>query len=196
MSAQRYKIAQTNGYLVYESGAPNFAATIMLDLPAFERLFREHHPHCLAFAVHYTGDPWQAEEVVQLVFSQIWEKREHIHISGSERSYLFTSIRNMAISQWRKQQVRTEKELSFGRLQDDSVQMSLQARELEGRLELALDKLPERCREVFVLSRKEQLKYAEIATVMNISVKTVENQMGKALRILHEELREYLPLIF
>jgi len=168
----------------------------MLDLAAFEKLFREHHSHCLAFAVHYTGDPWEAEEVVQLVFSQLWEKRENIRISGSERSYLFTAIRNMAISQWRKQQVRTEKEVAFGKMQDDSVHLSVQARELEGRLEQALGKLPERCREVFVLSRKEQLKYAEIATVMNISVKTVENQMGKALRILHEELRDYLHLFF
>jgi RNA polymerase sigma-70 factor (ECF subfamily) len=59
---------------------------------------------------------------------------------------------------------------------------------------VALQKLPERCREVFVLSRKQQLKYAEIASVMNISVKTVENQMGKALKILHQELKEYLNL--
>ena len=71
--------------------------------------------------------------------------------------------------------------------------MSLQARELEGKLHRALEKLPERCREVFLLSRKQQLKYAEIASVMNISIKTVENQMGKALKILHQELREYLP---
>lgn len=168
----------------------------MLDLQAFERLFREHHPHCLAFAIHYTGDPYEAEEVVQLVFSQLWEKRESIMINGSERSYLFTAIRNTAISQWRKQNVRAEKELSFGRMQDDIVHLSVQARELEQKLQLALEKLPERCREVFLLSRKEQLKYAEIATVMNISIKTVENQMGKALKILHQELREYLNLFF
>ncbi|RPD39245.1 RNA polymerase sigma-70 factor [Chitinophaga barathri] len=166
----------------------------MLDLHAFERLFREHHAHCLAFAIHYTGDPYEAEEVVQLVFSQLWEKRETIMINGSERSYLFTAIRNTAISQWRKQNVRSEKEQSFGRMQDDTVHMSMQARELEQKLHTALEKLPERCREVFILSRKEQLKYAEIATVMNISVKTVENQMGKALKILHQELREYLNL--
>lgn len=168
----------------------------MLDLQAFERLFREHHAHCLAFAIHYTGDPYEAEEVVQLVFSQLWEKRESILINGSERSYLFTAIRNTAISQWRKQNVRSEKEYSFGQMQDAAVHMSVQARELEQKLQVALEKLPDRCREVFLLSRKEQLKYAEIATVMNISVKTVENQMGKALKILHQELREYLNLFF
>ncbi|QEH43833.1 RNA polymerase sigma-70 factor [Chitinophaga sp. XS-30] len=168
----------------------------MLDLQSFERIFKEHHAHCLAFAIHYTGDPYEAEEVVQLVFSQIWEKREGIAINGSERSYLFTAIRNTAISQWRKQTVRTTKENAFGKMQDPEVHFSIQARELEGKLHLALEKLPERCREVFLLSRKQQLKYAEIATVMNISVKTVENQMGKALKILHHELREYLPLLF
>jgi RNA polymerase sigma-70 factor, ECF subfamily len=166
----------------------------MLELHTFERIFKEHHTHCLAFATHYIGDPYEAEEVVQLVFFQLWEKRAGIAIQGSERSYLFSAIRNTAISQWRKQNVRSEKETSFGKMQDVEVHMSLQARELEGKLEAALEKLPERCREVFVLSRKQQLKYAEIASVMNISVKTVENQMGKALKILHQELKEYLNL--
>ncbi|RPE12882.1 RNA polymerase sigma-70 factor [Chitinophaga lutea] len=166
----------------------------MLDLRTFERLFKEHHPHCIAFAVHYTGDPYDAEEVVQLVFAQLWEKRATIEITGSERSYLFTAIRNTAISQWRKQSVRSEKETSFGQMQEVEVHFSLQAKELEKRLEQALVKLPERCREVFLLSRRQQLKYAEIAAVMDISVKTVENQMGKALKILHQELKEYLHL--
>ncbi|MRG48895.1 RNA polymerase sigma-70 factor [Chitinophaga sp. SYP-B3965] len=166
----------------------------MLELHTFERIFKEHHTHCLAFATHYIGDPYEAEEVVQLVFSQLWEKRASIAILGSERSYLFSAIRNTAISQWRKQNVRSEKETSFGKMQDVEVHLSLQARELENKLEAALEKLPERCREVFVLSRKQQLKYAEIASVMNISVKTVENQMGKALKILHQELKEYLNL--
>ncbi|MGX5820788.1 RNA polymerase sigma-70 factor [Chitinophaga lutea] len=168
----------------------------MLDLTQFERLFRTHHPHCLAFAIHYTGDPWEAEEVVQLVFTQLWEKRDSIVITGAERSYLFTAIRNTAISQWRKQTVRTDKENEFGRGVEGEVHLSLRAKELELKLEEALQKLPERCREVFLLSRRQQLKYAEIATVMGISVKTVENQMGKALRILHTELREFLPLLF
>lgn len=168
----------------------------MLDLASFERIFKEHHTHCLAFAIHYTGDPYEAEEVVQLVFSQLWEKREGIAIAGSERSYLFTAIRNTAISQWRKQSVRSAKENDFGSMQDGEVHFSMQARELEQKLHVALEKLPERCREVFLLSRKQQLKYAEIATVMNISVKTVENQMGKALKILHHELREYLHIFF
>lgn len=166
-----------------------------MELREFEQLFREHHAQCLSFATHYTGDPFEGEEVVQLVFTQLWEKRAVLSITGSVKSYLFTAIRNTAISQWRKQQVRTGKETDFGQMQSPSAEMALQARELERKLHMALEKLPERCREVFVLSRQQNLKYAEIASVMDISVKTVENQMGKALKILHGELKEYLPLL-
>jgi RNA polymerase sigma-70 factor, ECF subfamily len=166
-----------------------------MELREFEKIFKEHHPHCLAFATHYIGDPLNAEEVVQLVFTQLWEKRGSIAITGSVKSYLFTAIRNTAISQWRKQQVRSGKETDFGQLQNTAAENNIQARELERMLHQALEKLPERCREVFVLSRQQHLKYAEIATVMDISVKTVENQMGKALKILHGELKEYLPLV-
>ncbi|UYQ92054.1 RNA polymerase sigma-70 factor [Chitinophaga horti] len=166
-----------------------------MELREFEQIFKEHHPHCLSFAIHYTGDPLEGEEIVQLVFTQLWEKRAAIAITGSVKSYLFTAIRNTAISQWRKQQVRSGKETDFGLSQSTASDNVIQARELERMLHQALQKLPERCREVFVLSRQQHLKYAEIATVMDISVKTVENQMGKALKILHGELKEYLPLI-
>lgn len=166
-----------------------------MELREFEKIFKEYHAHCLAFATHYTGDPLDGEEVVQLVFAQLWEKRAAIAITGSVKSYLFTAIRNTAISQWRKQQVRSDRETGFGQLQTATIESNVQARELEKLLHKALEKLPERCREVFVLSRQQHLKYAEIAVVMDISVKTVENQMGKALKILHGELREYLPLL-
>ena len=72
---------------------------------------------------------------------------------------------------------------------------TVMASELENRIYKALDKLPEQCRLVFKLSRFEELKYAEIAEQLNISIKTVENQMGKALKIMREQLKDYLPLI-
>jgi RNA polymerase sigma-70 factor (ECF subfamily) len=164
----------------------------MLDRHTLEAIFKEHHAHCLAFAVHYTGDAHDAEEVIQQVFLRLWEKRATIEITGGTKSYLFAAIRNTAISNWRKETVRLEKENAAGtfRFADWSVQSPVW--ELERLYQQALDLLPERCREVFVLSRQQQLKYSEIAEVMNISVKTVENQMGKALKILHRELREYL----
>lgn len=167
----------------------------MLELQTFEALFRENHAHCLAFATHYTGDSHVAEEVVQQVFLRLWEKRETITITGPVKAYLFSAIRNTAISQWRKDVVRTEKETGFGKVSETAIGAGEEVKELERLYRQALERLPERCREVFVLSRQQNLKYAEIAAAMNISVKTVENQMGKALKILHQELKEYLPLL-
>lgn len=167
----------------------------MLNRRTFEEIFREHHAACLAFAVHYTGDVHEAEEVVQQVFLRLWEKRETIDIMGATRSYLFAAIRNTSISNWRKETVRQEKEQVAGDLRATERQVQSPAWELERLYQQALEVLPERCREVFILSRQQQLKYAEIAEVMNISVKTVENQMGKALRIMHKELKEYLQVI-
>jgi RNA polymerase sigma-70 factor, ECF subfamily len=170
-------------------------AVTMLDRHTLETIFREHHAQCLVFAVHYTGNEHDAEEVIQQVFLRLWEKRDTIEITGVVRSYLFAAIRNTAISNWRKESVREEKENIAGtfRFTDPVIQSPVW--ELERLYLKALEALPERCREVFILSRQEQLKYAEIAEVMNISVKTVENQMGKALKIMHKELREYLTSI-
>lgn len=167
----------------------------MLDRRTLETIFREHHAQCLVFAVHYTGNEHDAEEVIQQVFLRLWEKRNTIEIAGVVRSYLFAAIRNTAISNWRKENVRQKKEDIAGtfRFTDPVVQSPVW--ELERLYQKALEVLPERCREVFILSRQEQLKYAEIAEVMNISIKTVENQMGKALKIMHRELREYLTSI-
>ena len=163
----------------------------MFDRHTLETIFKEHHAQCLVFAVHYTGNEHDAEEVIQQVFLRLWEKRATIEISGVVRSYLFAAIRNTAISNWRKETVRREKENVAGtfRMADPVVQSPVW--ELERSYLRALAVLPERCREVFILSRQEQLKYSEIAEVMNISVKTVENQMGKALKIMHKELHEY-----
>src|SRR4051812_4654568 len=167
----------------------------MLDRRTLETIFREHHAQCLVFAVHYTGNEQDAEEVIQQVFLRLWEKRDTIEIAGVVRSYLFAAIRNTAISNWRKETVRHEKEhvASTARFADPVIQSPVW--ELERSYQKALEALPDRCREVFILSRQQHLKYAEIAEVMNISVKTVENQMGKALKIMYRELREYLASI-
>ncbi|MBW8688064.1 RNA polymerase sigma-70 factor [Chitinophaga rhizophila] len=167
----------------------------MLDRQTFEDIFRAHHAACLAFAVHYTGNVHEAEEVVQQVFLRLWEKRAVIDITGATRSYLLAAIRNTAISNWRKETVRQQKEQAAGHLREADIHVQSPVWELERRYQQALELLPERCREVFILSRQQQLKYHEIAAVMNISVKTVENQMGKALKIMHKELKDYLPLI-
>jgi RNA polymerase sigma-70 factor, ECF subfamily len=92
-------------------------------------------------------------------------------------------------------QKHAREELAIGVHSHDSVAHAVAESELEVRIQQAMDKLPEQCRLVFKLSRFEELKYSEIAEQLNISIKTVENHMGKALKIMREQLKEYLPLL-
>lgn len=160
----------------------------------FEVFFRSHYPIMVSFAVNYIADRDQAEELVQEVFANVWHKADSITIASSAKSYLFTSVRNACLNFIKHQKI----EQAYAR--DHAPQLSTTHEpvaydELVARLEKALDKISPKCREIFELSRFEGKKYKEIAQELSLSIKTVENQMGKALKILREELGDYLPLI-
>src|SRR5690606_3600228 len=107
-------------------------------------------------------------------------------------------VRNASLSVLKHEKIKQKHEtmeMQVAERSTDSVARTVMASELEERIMKAMTKLPEQCRLVFKLSRFEELKYAEIAEQLNISVKTVENQMGKALKIMREQLKDYLPLI-
>ena len=159
---------------------------VQLDKPAFETLFRSFFPGLVLFAQKYVPDQDTAKEVVHNVFLNLWE------------SYLFTSVHNRCLNFIRDQKKFDRDETIFERLDsDDFTDASdrLEEQELEQRIFDALQSLPEKCREVFMLNRFEKLKYAEIAEKLGISVKTVETQMSKALKILREKLSDYLTII-
>ncbi len=165
-----------------------------LDDKAFEELFREYFSDLTLFALKYTGDADSAKEIVHTVFVNLWEKRERIDADTSLRSYLFTSVYNRCLNHLRDQR-KFKKDALF----DVTVEMAaaddaaagIETSELSGRIEEGLDRLPEKCRQVFELNRFEGLKYREISEKLGISVKTVEAQMTKALRILREHLKDY-----
>ena len=107
-------------------------------------------------------------------------------------------MRNASLNVLKHEKIKQQHatvELAVAERSSESVARTVIASELEERIYKALNKLPEQCRLVFKLSRFEELKYAEIAEQLNISVKTVENQMGKALKIMREQLKDYLPLL-
>jgi len=169
-----------------------------LDKPAFEELFRSFFPGLVLFAQKYLPDQDTAKEIVHNVFINLWEKRENVDTSSSLKSYLFTSVYNRCLNHIRDQKKFDKDETHLQRL--DSTEFAdgtdrLEEQELEERIYDALQALPERCREVFTLSRFEGLKYSEIAEKLGISVKTVEAQMSKALRILREKLIDYLTIM-
>src|SRR5690606_27926411 len=140
----------------------------------------------------------EAEEVVQRTFTGIRDKKEQLQVQVSVKSYLYSAVRNASLTVIKHEKVKarhaaTIEETDFH--SDDLASAGLMSDELNQNINRAIDKLPEQCRIVFKLSRFEELKYAEIADQLGISVKTVENQIGKALRILRVELKEYLTIL-
>jgi len=164
----------------------------------FEMLFREHFTGLCYFARKYTGDLDSARDIVHTVFFRVWENRSEFEWDKPVKSYLFTSVYNRSMNFIRdnKKFMNHEDAYRQNLVVDESVYADrLETAELEEKIRKALLKLPEKCREVFELSRFEGKTYTEIATKMNISVKTVETQMSKALHILKLELREYLTIM-
>jgi RNA polymerase sigma-70 factor, ECF subfamily len=164
-----------------------------------EILFREHFAGLCYFAKKYTGDLDSAKEVVHSVFVRLWENRYEFDWNKPGKSYLFTSVYNKSLNYIRdhKKFIGHDEALAQDLVTDDlSYSDHLEAAELENRIKSALNKLPEKCREIFELSRFEAKKYTEISEYLQISVKTVETQMSKALHILKAELKDYLMIFF
>lgn len=125
-----------------------------------------------------------------------WEKFENLPDDANHKSYLYTAVRNKSLNfiRDRKKHIVLEEAEDEEPVEENR---SLETAELEKEIEIALQSLPEKCREVFELNRQEGLKYAEIAEKLNISIKTVEAQMSKALAIMREHLKDFMiALIF
>ncbi|RAW03441.1 RNA polymerase sigma-70 factor [Pseudochryseolinea flava] len=168
------------------------------DITAFEMLFRNYYQPLCNYAYTFVQDRDEAEEIVQATFMSVWEKRDALEIRTAVRPYLYAMVRNACLNVIKHEkikQVHAAGEIAFAERSVESVTRTVMAAELEDKIQEALLKLPEQCRLVFKLSRFEELKYAEIAEQLNISIKTVENQMGKALKIMRDQLSEYLPML-
>ena len=164
----------------------------------FEKLYKLYYPKMFAFAQNYVPANEDAENIVQDVFLILWERKDEIEISFTLTTYLFTLVKNRCLNFLRHKLIEEEynsqmkEELRFKLTFDYSYQSEEELQEIIRR---ALDTLPERCREVFIKSRIEGLKYKEISDELGISVNTVENQMVTALKKLRVALKDYLPLL-
>lgn len=162
-------------------------------------LFKAHYDELCRYAFSILKDQDLSEDIVQQLFIKLWEKRHSLGEIDNIRSYLFRSTFNMSLNEQKKMQrmPKNDEDLVLNNSSQSSDNSSnlLLSNELRERIDSAMMALPEKCREVFHLSRSEQLSYKEISEEMNISIKTVENQIGKALRIVREELKDYLPLV-
>lgn len=164
---------------------------------AIEVLFRDHYQSLCNYANTFLNDIDESEEVVQQLFIQLWDKREAMNINSSIQSYLFRAVRNSSLNKIKHSKVRrlyAEEVNALAQHSEPSSTITLQ-NELQEQIKVAIESLPEQCRLIFKMSRFEELKYSEIAEQLGLSIKTIENQMGKALRIMREKLKDYLVLI-
>jgi RNA polymerase sigma-70 factor (family 1) len=168
------------------------------DAVVFEKIFKDYYERLCNYANSMMNDMDEAEETVQVTFLTLWEKRGSIDIHTSVKSYLYQAVHNHCLNRLKHYRVRMAHSEHIKYHADahteDSSQM-VQGKELEEQIHAAIASLPDQCQTVFKLSRFENLTYSEIAQQLNISVKTIENHMGKALRILREQLKEYLPVL-
>ena len=165
------------------------------DEGAYDAVFRTWYPTLVRVAGALVHDTDMAEEIAQEVMLELWRRKHVLDRDVSLKAYLLRSVRNRALNRIRHQRVRRDSETEVEALYDAplTADQPVIAKELSDALAVAMGALPPRCREIFELSRVDGLKYAEIADALGISQKTVEAQMGKALRILRERLAPWLP---
>lgn len=162
---------------------------------SFQFLFERYYSPLARFALLYTRDKDVAEEIVQEFFFQFWVKREKNIISTSVKSYLYSSIRNRSLNFKRdeKNHIDINDELTFfsnNQLSDADSEIDYEF--VKFQVKNAIESLPEKCKQIFKLSREDKLTYKQIAEKLNVSHKTVENQMGIALKKLREKLQPIL----
>lgn len=169
-----------------------------INLTDFESLFKEHYSELCAYANKFLNDLSAAEETVQALFVKVWENRESIVFTKSQRVYLYSATRNACFNQLRHLKIReaykeyNQEEMEY---QGSTVEEDYQAIELSDKIRKSIDALPEGRRKIFILSRFEGMKYKEIADELKISIKTVEHQMGSAIKHLKNDLAEYLTIL-
>jgi RNA polymerase sigma-70 factor (ECF subfamily) len=172
------------------------------EITAFEKLYTEHYESLCYYAQRFVLDLETSREIVQDVFVRIWEKKADILGEESLKSYLYKSVRNKCLDylkhlnieyEYEKRRIREMQEpgTGFSSMEDHPLD-GLITKELKSEIIRAIENLPEKCREIFKLSRNEGLKYREISEKLNISMKTVETQMYRAIKSLKEQLSDFI----
>ncbi len=163
---------------------------------AVEMLFQLHYAYLCQAAFRVINDARLAEDLTQEVFLELWRKKDGIEFAISIKAYLRRAVVNKALNYIRDRKKITDDEEKLLHLESPtpSVVQQLNSEELQQLIDRSIDELPEKCRLVFVLSRFEEMSYQEIADHLGISIKTVENQIVKALRHLRRALQPWMEI--
>lgn len=154
------------------------------DRLALNTLFAAYYLQLCRFACTFSLTYEQAEEAVSDVFFTIWKNRDRIEIQSNAKAYLFRCVKNAALATVRQNNSHTELILEQDSIDTVTPQVELEYQELTDQLNRVVDRLPQRCRQVFMMNRFEGLKYKEISSILGLSEKTIEHHMVKALDIV------------
>jgi len=162
----------------------------LLDKKAFDTLFRMYYKQLCTFSYNMLRDKTLAEEIVQEFFIAIWEQPPLV--ADSVKSYFYKAIYNRTLNHIEKAKTRLKNEERFSIENEQKCELEDDDLELQNRIQNAIQELPEKCKEIFVLCKYNEMSYSQVSEMLSISPKTVENQMGIALKKLRERL---LPFI-
>ncbi len=169
----------------------------------FRNIFQAYYQPLYHLSISYLKDEEEAKGVVQEAFIKLWEIRHELHSDSNLRNFLFTLVKNNCLNILKRRQIilKHHEKIKWMEMHYQYESLSrigenyLEFNELKEKIDLAIKNLPEHCRIVFEMSRFEDLKNREIAEKLGISQKTVEAHLTKALKILRNDLRDYLPVI-
>lgn len=169
------------------------------DIKVFEVVFRRYYSPLCLYAAGIIGRTDIAEEIIQDLFYVLWRDRESLQIFTSLNGYLYGAVRNRSLQYCEHRQVRDrhkDKTISEKlEISDSTPEEQLEYKELEELINKTLGKMPERRLRIFRMQRFEGKKYAEIAKILSISIKTVEAEMTKALQLLRKEIENYIQIL-
>jgi RNA polymerase sigma-70 factor (ECF subfamily) len=157
---------------------------------AFKQLFYQHHKALVAYAVYLISDKPVARELVNDVFINVWKNQHHLDLQDNLKPYLYRAVKNRSINHLKKRKViKTDLE-ELDQPADTQSDHLIIVKQNEDMLQQWINELPDRCKQVFLMSRVDGLPNKEIADLLDISIKTVENQMTKALKHFRKKLKK------
>lgn len=165
------------------------------DMESFKQLYRYYFQRLLRFCISLVHIKESAEEIVNDVFVNLWERRIHLHKIINPNVYLYVAVKNQSLAYLSKDRLRETVDISL--LYHDHLKFTLDPEqimitaEMRKKIEQAVDQLPQRCKLIFKLIKEDGLKYKEAAAILNLSVKTVESQMAIAMKKLMTAILPY-----
>lgn len=168
----------------------------LADEQQFETFFKLYYSKLCVFACGFLKDKDEAEEIVQQLFTELWSNRQVVQMERIQ-SYVYSSVRNKCLNHIKHEKIKQQHVMHVMHHSEESTGglQKLEVKELQQKINAAIEGLPEQCKLVFKMNRIDGLRYREIALATDLSVKTVENHIGRALKILRAHLKDFMILI-